>query len=105
MDHRQQAPIRHWGLDHWPFSSVPSAAQVYPTAGHDEALARIEYLVDARRRVGVLAGGSGYGKSILLDVASSRLARGGMVVVSVDVMGLSTRELLWEVAAGLRTSP
>jgi type II secretory pathway predicted ATPase ExeA len=104
MDH-QRAPIRHWGLDRWPFGSVPSAAQFYPTAGHEEALARIEYLVDARRRLGLLAGGSGYGKSMLLSVAASRLARRGNAVVTVDATGLSTREFLWQLAAGLRASP
>ena len=33
--------------------------QFYPTAGHNEALARIEYLVDGRRRLGVLLGERG----------------------------------------------
>src|SRR4029078_4641354 len=41
----QSLPLKHWGLEHWPFCSTPGVGQFYPTAGHNEALARIEYLV------------------------------------------------------------
>lgn len=105
MDYTRTTPLTHWGLARWPFPSVPDAAQFYPTAGHDEALARIEYLVDARRRVAALVGPSGVGKSLLLEVAARRLARAGKVALLVNVLGLSTRELLWQIAAGLGTAP
>lgn len=105
MGNRLSAALRHWGLDRWPFSGVPAAAQFYPTAGHEEALARIDYLVAARRRLGVLVGGAGLGKTMLLEVAASRLARAGKSVAKVDVLGLSTRELLWLIASGLKAAP
>lgn len=105
MDDRQTTPLGHWGLERWPFPSVPGAAQFYPTAGHDEALARIEYLVAARRRLGVLLGESGIGKSTLVGIAARRLARSGKAVVTIDTLGLSARDLLWHIAAGLRTAP
>jgi len=102
---RLAKPLEHWGLARWPFTSRPDAAQFYPTAGHNEALARIEYLVDARRRLGALVGESGAGKSLLLQEASRRMSRAGRAVVLVDVLGLSTRELLWQIAAELGTAP
>jgi type II secretory pathway predicted ATPase ExeA len=84
---------------------VPSAAQFYPTPGHDEALARIEYLVDAGRRLGALLGPAGRGKSLLFDVAARRLARTGRATVLINALGLSPREFLWQIASQLGTAP
>src|SRR5688572_32971828 len=105
MTMTQQLPLEHWGLERWPFPAAPDAAQFYPTAGHNEALARIGYLVDAGRRLGVLLGNPGVGKSLLQQVAGRQLARAGRVVVLVDRVGMATRELLWQVAAGLGAAP
>ncbi len=71
----ESLPLKHWGLERWPFRSTPGWHQFYPTAGHNEALARIEYLVDGRRRLGVLLGESGVGKSLVLRVAAAQLAQ------------------------------
>jgi type II secretory pathway predicted ATPase ExeA len=92
-------------LERWPFCSTPGVAQFYPTAGHNEALARIEYLVDGRRRLGALLGDSGVGKSLVLRVAAAQLAKAGRAVVLVDALGASSREFLWQVACGLGTTP
>jgi general secretion pathway protein A len=98
-------PLAHWGLSRWPFVSVPTAEQFYPTPGDNEALARIEYLVDARRRLGALLGEVGVGKSLVLQVVARQLARQGQEVVLVDSLGVSTRELLWQIASGLGCAP
>jgi general secretion pathway protein A len=102
---KQSLPLKHWGLEHWPFCSTPGVGQFYPTAGHNEALARIEYLVDGRRRLGALLGEGGVGKSLVLRVAAAQLAKQGRTVVLVDALGASSRELLWQVACGLGTTP
>jgi len=105
MQHRQSLPLEFWGLERWPFGGTVAAGQFYPTAGHNEALARIEYLVEGRRRLGALLGESGVGKSLVLRVAAEQLARKGCAVVVVDTLGATTREVLWHVACGLRTAP
>ncbi len=105
MENKQSLPLEFWGLERWPFRGSVAAGQFYPTAGQNEALARIEYLVDSRRRLGALLGESGAGKSLLLRVAAERLARKGCVVVILDVLGASTREVLWHIACGLKTPP
>ncbi|MEX2093504.1 MAG: AAA family ATPase [Pirellulales bacterium] len=97
--------LDHWQLTESPFRTVLDADRFYPSAGHDEALARIEYLVDARRRLGVLLGESGVGKSLVLQVAAQRLARKGSAVAVVDAVGAGTRDLLWQLAAGLGAAP
>src|SRR4051794_14233339 len=105
MTQQQSLPLKHWGLDSWPFRSLPGTGQFYPTAGHNEALARIEHLVEGRRRLGVLLGGSGAGKSLLLKVAARQLARKGAAAVLADAVGASARELLWQIACGLGATP
>lgn len=70
-----------------------------------EALARIEYLVAERRRLGVLLGDRGLGKSTVLVRAESQLARRGFQVARVDSIGLSQRELLWQVTSQLGAAP
>jgi type II secretory pathway predicted ATPase ExeA len=101
----QSLPLKHWGLERWPFLSTPGERQFYPTAGHNEALARIEYLVSSRRRLGALLGESGSGKSLLLRVAASQLSKQGRDAVLVDALGASTREFLWQVACEMGTTP
>jgi type II secretory pathway predicted ATPase ExeA len=73
--------------------------------GSNEALARIEHLVEGRRRLGALLGEPGTGKSQLLQVAARRLSHQQCQVASVDAFGMTTRELLWQIAACLGTSP
>jgi type II secretory pathway predicted ATPase ExeA len=105
MDANQSLPLVHWGLERWPFPATPPADQLYPTSAHAEALARIEYLVDGRRRVGVLLGEMGVGKSIVLQAAARQLSRQGLAVALVDVVAVSARELAWQTACGLGVAP
>jgi general secretion pathway protein A len=105
MDNRRAATLAHWNLDRWPFANVAAADQFYPTAGRDEALARIEYLVEARRRLGVLVGPAGAGKSTLLAAAARRVRRSGCAVAQVGALGITPRELFLQIAAGLQTTP
>lgn len=104
MPQQHSLPLEYWGLERWPFRTSTGAEQFYPTAAHNEALARIEYLVDSRRRLGALLGDPGVGKSLLLRVAAQQLARRGCAVVVADTLGASSRELLWQLACGLRTT-
>lgn len=105
MKEPQSLPLEYWGLDRWPFRGSAVRDQFYPTAASNEALARIEYLVESRRRMGALLGDAGVGKSLLLRLAAQRLAHKRCAVVIVDATGASTREVLWQIAVGLRTAP
>lgn len=105
MERKQLLPLAYWGLDRWPFGGLAGTDQFYPTAGHTEALARIEHLVDTRRRMGVLLGVAGAGKSLVLQVAARKLAREGRAVARIEAFGVTARELLWQIASGLGTAP
>jgi type II secretory pathway predicted ATPase ExeA len=97
--------LQYWGLRHWPFHGSTEAAQFYPTAGHNEALARIEHLVEARLRLGALVGESGVGKSKVLAESARQLRKQGRIVVAVDAVGVSTHEFLYQTSCGLGTTP
>ena len=97
--------LDHWGLEHSPFPTLLDADNAYPIAGHEEALNRIEYLIEARRRLGVVLGEPGVGKTLSLRAAARRLGRKGHTIVLVSGLGLSSRELIWQVADGLRATP
>lgn len=97
--------LEHWGFDHSPFTMQLSPSAAYPSTSLTEATARMEYLVQQHRRMGVLLGERGNGKSTTLACASEQLHRAGNAVAVVDVEGLSTYELLWELAAQLGTQP
>jgi general secretion pathway protein A len=105
MEDKRSLSLVHWGLERWPFRSGPAVAQLYPTAGLTEALARIDYLVDGRRRLGVLMGEPGVGKSLTLKAAARHLERQGRAVALVDLTAVSARELTWLVACGLGAAP
>lgn len=105
MSVQQSLPLEFWGLERWPFRGSPGAGQFYPTASHNEALARIDYLVECRRRLGALLGETGTGKSLLLQVAATQLTRRGCAVAMVDALGATTREVLWQMACELGTLP
>lgn len=85
--------LAHWGFDHWPFQH--STTSDFSSAGspHDEAMARLLFLIDERRRCGLLVGNSGTGKSCLFKQVRSYAERRGRCCVGIDLAGLTGLEL------------
>src|SRR5262245_20043047 len=52
-----------------------SGRKYYPTAAHEEAMARLDYLVTARSRMGLLVGQHGSGKTLALELATKSWRR------------------------------
>ncbi len=95
----------HWGLQASPFRALSDTRFFYKSPTHEEALARLHFLVDQRRRVGLLLGGSGVGKSLVLEVFAKALRRSGCQVALVNLLGLDPHELLWQITAKLGANP
>ena len=89
----------HWGLAQTPFGSRPNPTFFYQSPGVEEALARLQFLVDENRRVGLVLAEPGGGKSVLLYVLADELRRPGRQVAIVNLLGLTPQELLWQLAA------
>lgn len=95
----------YWGLSESPFGNLLAPRWFVQTAGHEEALARLLFLIEQRRRCGALFGSAGTGKSLVLRMLSAEVARDPGETVLLDLLGRNSRELLWETLAGLGLAP
>jgi len=97
----------HWGLRESPFRGYLDPKSFYQSPVHEEALARLHFLVDQHRRLGLLLGPSGSGKSLLLEVFAEQLRRGGQPVARLSLLDVEPTEMLWLLATewGLNPEP
>jgi type II secretory pathway predicted ATPase ExeA len=84
----------HWNLEQSPFHSCLSPRLFYQSPVHEEALARLQFLVEQRRRVGLLMGPSGSGKSYVLEVAAAQFRESGRAVAKISLLGVQAAEML-----------
>ena len=89
----------HWGLRESPFHDGLASQSFYQSPTHEEALARLHFLVEQHRRLGLLLGPEGSGKSLLLEILAAQLRRRGPAVARVNLTGLGGDEMLWSLAA------
>ncbi|NDC53267.1 MAG: hypothetical protein EBZ74_03005 [Planctomycetia bacterium] len=85
--------------DHWHLAAAPFTAALEPATFHlgvpqEEALARLEWLVDERQRFGLVVGAEGYGKSHLCAMAQRRLAGLGAETAILSLCGLAAGDWL-----------
>lgn len=93
--------INHWGLDRSPFATQLNPEDFFASPTHEEALARLQFLIENGRRLGFLLGATGTGKSLLLEIAARQLRHNGCNVVKLNLTGLSGAEFVWGLASGL----
>jgi general secretion pathway protein A len=95
----------HWGLSESPFRSCLDPDFFHASPTHEEALARLHWLVDERRRLGLLLGVSGSGKSLLMELFAHQLRRAGCPVAGMSLVAVGPVEFLCLVAEGLGLYP
>lgn len=95
----------HWGLSESPFQSRLDPTGFYQSPTHEEALARLHFLVEQRRRLGLLMGSAGSGKSFVLEVFAGHLRRAGRPTAKLSLAGLEATEFLALTATGLGLNP
>jgi type II secretory pathway predicted ATPase ExeA len=91
----------YWGLGQPPFRANLDPRFFYQAPTQDEALARLHFLVEEGRTLGLLLGESGSGKSLLLEVFALALGQVGRQRALVDLVGLDPHEFLWLLAGQL----
>lgn len=94
----------YWGLRHSPFDSSRDTDAFYPSRTHDEALARMAFLVEQGRRIGTLSGPAGAGKSYVLGLFARQMQRRGARAALLSVSGVPAAGIAWELADRLGVS-
>jgi type II secretory pathway predicted ATPase ExeA len=95
----------YWGLEKTPFLACHDTCFFYRAATHDEALARMHFLVEQHRRMGLLIGDEGSGKSFLFRFFANQLRHNGMAVAQIGLEGLEAEEMLCYILQSLRLNP
>ena len=90
-----------WELLDTPFAGRPSPGDFFASAAHDEVLARLQFLVDQQRQVGLMVGPEGTGKTYLLAVLADHCRRDGAAVAQVNLIGVAAEEFPALLADGL----
>lgn len=96
--------LSYWQLRAKPFGGATQPAYI-PSSTHEEALARLHYLIESRRRLGLLLGSPGSGKSFLLDLLARQLRRVSAAAACFSLQGLSAHEMLWKLADSFALYP
>ncbi len=94
----------HWGLAKPPVPSGLDTKLFYEGASQRESLARLRFLLAHRRRLGLVLGAPGLGKSLLTCVFAEQCRKAGHAVAQVDLLGLSTREFYWQLGNKLQAA-
>lgn len=97
--------LQHWHLHEAPFRHAVDARWFYQGPVQEEALARLQFLVEHRHPLGILIGPGGAGKSLVLEVFAGRLRQAGKHHVSIQSQGCDLVELYWKLAVGLGLNP
>ena len=88
-----------------PFNGRVDPKYFFPSPTHEEALARLHFLVENRRRLGLVLGAAGCGKSLVLEVFAGQLRRSGRAVAKLNLLNLDAAELLWQIAVDFGLNP
>ena len=92
--------LEYWGFQRWPFERSFAADRFYSGPTHDEALARLLFLIEEFRRTGIVTGPAGTGKTYLLKLLQQRADRLGRMTVRCEATGLTGHELAGQIANG-----
>lgn len=97
--------LPHWGISELPFHQGIDPRRFHRSPTHEEALARLHFLVEGRSRLGLLLGSAGTGKSLTLAVLARELRAVRCDVALLNVLGAESDECLWRLAAELGLNP
>lgn len=94
--------LAHWGLAEPPFVSLCDPRWFYQSGPHEEALARLTFAFEHQRRLAVLTGPRGSGKSLTLAVVAHSIRRSGGDLCAFDLAGRTGDDFAWSLASGLK---
>ena len=93
--------LQYWGLSALPFENTPNPRFLYQSPQHQEALARLTYVVEGRKGAGVLTGVFGCGKTLIARLLLAQLTENRYRTVYLANPLMSSVELLRSIATKL----
>lgn len=96
---------QYWGFLTPPFHVGQEGSGYFKSPSQVEALARLAFVVDDVKRLNILVGPTGIGKSALLDAFARRQRLQGHQVVRISLLGLQYDELVLVIAEQLGETP
>src|ERR1700754_1098462 len=97
--------LAHWGLERSPFADGPASPLFYEGESQAEADARLRFVVREARRLTLVVGVRGVGKSLMMRRFSDHCRHEGRRTALINLAGLSVRELMWQLAAQFALAP
>jgi type II secretory pathway predicted ATPase ExeA len=94
----------HWGFTTMPFGSAIPVASLFGSAAHNEAVARLRWLISARG-LGVLTGEVGSGKTVAVRAAADGLDASRNTLIYLANPQIGTRGIHGAVATALGQAP
>ena len=95
----------HWGLEKSPFHAGSAEPLFYAGLPQQEALARLRFLIHNQRRLGLVQGEPGAGKSLLVELFAEECRGQNWAVARLNLLGISVREFHWQLALALQAAP
>ena len=92
---------QYWGLPPEFLAPNPSHHAFFPCAAQEEALARVQFLVDEGHHLGILVGESGLGKSTRFTQIAQQRREQRLPVAQINAIGMDYPEFLVSVGAAL----
>ncbi|MDA0834706.1 MAG: AAA family ATPase [Planctomycetota bacterium] len=90
---------RYWGFQYPPFRETHDPVWYFASPAHEEAQARLLYVIERHHQAGWLIGPLGTGKSLLLHVLADKLHRSAIRSAYLDMAGMDAEELVWNLSS------
>ena len=94
-----------WGFKRSPFSGNIDPERFYESPGHEEAMARLSYVVDESRQGALVLGPAGIGKTLILETFARRTRRPNRELAIARCPALGGRELFLDLCQEFGLAP
>lgn len=84
----------HWGLKKTPFGNVPNGNMFFRSPQHEEALRRLQYVIEHRKGVAMLTGEVGCGKTTVTRALQNVIDKDRFVFKTISNPALQPTDLL-----------
>jgi type II secretory pathway predicted ATPase ExeA len=94
----------HWGLSRTPFTRELASSMLFASASHQEAVARIEWII-TERALGVVCGEVGAGKTVAARAATAGLDSSRFTVIYLPNPAIGARGIYTQIVSALGANP